>query len=75
VDAEVKNDKRINHIHGKKMPTLLVYTSRHGCAEKCAQKLKDHMDSDVQIISIEESSKFKLSEFDSVIIGDQEICK
>jgi len=69
MDAAADNDHHISHIKGKQMPTLLVYTSRHGCAEKCANKISDLMDADIQVVNIKESSKFKLSDFDTIILG------
>lgn len=51
------------------MPTLIVYMTSHGCAEKAAGMIRDRMPDDVTLINLEDGEAPTLETFDTVIIG------
>ncbi|QGU96633.1 flavodoxin [Clostridium bovifaecis] len=51
------------------MKTLIVYGSRHGCAEKCSKVLKSKLDGEVTILHAKKGQIFDISPFDKIIIG------
>ena len=51
------------------MKTLIVYISKHGCTETCAQKLAEKLDGDVEILNMKKSQPAELTAFDTIIIG------
>ncbi|HMA60085.1 MAG TPA: flavodoxin domain-containing protein [Halanaerobiales bacterium] len=51
------------------MKTLIIYASKHGSAEKAANKLYQHLGDEKEIVNIQENSKPFLENFDTVIIG------
>ncbi|MBM7614201.1 flavodoxin domain-containing protein [Alkaliphilus hydrothermalis] len=51
------------------MKTLLVYGTKYGCTEKCAQMLKEKLSGDIDLINLKTSSTVDLSKYNKVIIG------
>lgn len=51
------------------MSTLIVYATRHGCAEKAVEILKDNLEGDVSAVNLKENKNPDLSSFDTVIVG------
>lgn len=51
------------------MNTLIVYASKYGCAEKCANLLSKDLTGNVDLINIKENQIVNLSQYDKVIIG------
>ncbi|MGB4588126.1 MAG: flavodoxin domain-containing protein [Clostridiaceae bacterium] len=51
------------------MKTLIAYATKHGCTEKCANKLKDELGGQVDLINLEKVNKIDLSLYDQVVIG------
>ncbi|MFC1538496.1 flavodoxin domain-containing protein [Candidatus Latescibacterota bacterium] len=51
------------------MNTLILFASRHGCAETCAHKLKEELSERTDILNVKKQSQINLSQYDTVIIG------
>lgn len=51
------------------MKTLVVYASRHGCAEKCAHLLVDNLSGEVDVVNLAKTKVPDLAVYDTVIIG------
>lgn len=51
------------------MDTLIVYESKHGCTEKCANVLKGKLDGRVDVINLKNTPKIDFSKYEKVIIG------
>jgi menaquinone-dependent protoporphyrinogen oxidase len=52
------------------MSTLVIYMSKHGCAEKAARIIGEHLpDTDIAIIDLKSKAEVDLSRYDTVIIG------
>jgi len=52
------------------MGTLVVYMSKHGCAEKAARIIGGHLpDNDVSLVDLKSKIPIDLSRYDTVIIG------
>lgn len=51
------------------MKTLLVYASKHGCTEKCAQLLEGKLTCEVQLVNLDKDKLPALDAYDTVIIG------
>lgn len=51
------------------MTTLIAYSTTLGCTEQCAAKLKDDLDSDVELIRISRRKKYSLEAYDIIIVG------
>lgn len=51
------------------MRTLIVYTTRHGCAEKCANKLKNGLAGEITLYNLKNSHKIDLDNYERIIIG------
>jgi menaquinone-dependent protoporphyrinogen oxidase len=51
------------------MKTIIVYLSRHGCAEKASKLLIELLEGEVSVINLKEEKKPDISTFSSVIIG------
>jgi len=49
--------------------TLIIYASKHGSAEKAANKLYQNLEDDKEIVNIQENSKPFIDNFDTVVIG------
>ncbi len=51
------------------MKTLIVYASKYGCTEKCANILAKKLTGEVEIINLKINENVDLSQYDKVIIG------
>jgi len=51
------------------MKKLIVFATRHGCAEKCANKLKEKLGEDTDVVNLKHRSKIDIDEYSTVIIG------
>ena len=51
------------------MKSIIIYASKHGCAEKAANLLYDKLNGIKDIVNIRENSKINIKNFDTVIIG------
>lgn len=51
------------------MKSIIIYASKHGCAEKAANLLYDELSGIKEIVNIKENSQINISNFDTVIIG------
>jgi menaquinone-dependent protoporphyrinogen oxidase len=52
------------------MSTLIVYETKHGCTEKCANKLDEQLKDETTIVNLKDPNKdFDLSKFDNIVIG------
>lgn len=52
------------------MKTVIIYSSKYGCAKDCAEYIKDNTSKNGHIIDINKSSeKINLNEYDTVVIG------
>jgi menaquinone-dependent protoporphyrinogen oxidase len=52
------------------MSTLVIYMSKHGCAEKAARIIGEHLpDTDTAIIDLKSKAEVDLSRYETVIIG------
>ncbi len=51
------------------MKTLIIYLSRHGCAEKASQLLTEKLEGDVAVINLKKEKNPDISTYTSVIIG------
>ncbi|WP_461737277.1 flavodoxin domain-containing protein [Enterococcus sp. LJL120] len=53
----------------KKMKTLIVYGSKYGCTEDCAQTLKDQVKGASTLVNLKTNQAVDLEQFDQIIIG------
>lgn len=51
------------------MKTLIVYSSKYGCTEKCAKKLSEKLKGSIELINLKEVKEIDISSYDKVIIG------
>ncbi|MDD7794809.1 flavodoxin domain-containing protein [Clostridium sp. 'White wine YQ'] len=51
------------------MKTLIVYSTKHGFTEKCAQILEQSLDGEVQKLDLTKGGEADLSKYDKIIIG------
>ena len=51
------------------MKTIIVYASKHGCVEKCAQLLTAKIAGAVQLCNLTGEKNVQIADFDTVIIG------
>lgn len=51
------------------MNTLIVYASKYGTTEECAQLLGEALDGDVKLLNLSKNQASDLADFDSVVIG------
>ena len=51
------------------MKTLILYATRHGCAEKCAMKLGAALQGDVKTSNFKDAGAIGLVDFETVVIG------
>jgi len=49
--------------------TLVVYATKHGCAEMCAGKLGAALSGEVKILAVKDARKIDLTAFDTVALG------
>lgn len=51
------------------MNTLIVYASKYGCTEKCAELLSKELDGEVDIINLKKVLDIDISKYKKIIIG------
>jgi len=51
------------------MKTLILFASKYGAAEKCADLLSEKLNGDVNIINLKENKNVNLSDYDKLIVG------
>lgn len=51
------------------MKTLIVYATKHGCAEKCALKLKEKLKGEITLLNLKKTAPEKLEAYSRVIVG------
>lgn len=51
------------------MRSLILIGSKYGTTEECGEKLKSHLEGEVDLISIANNNDIKLSNYNKVIIG------
>lgn len=51
------------------MKTLIAYTTTHGCTEKTAKKLKEHLGNQVDLVNLKQNANPSLQNYDRIIIG------
>lgn len=51
------------------MKTLIVYATKHGCAEKCAKSLAEKLNGKVELYNLREGRAPQLKQYDKVIVG------
>lgn len=51
------------------MNTLIVYSTKYGCTEKCAGILSEKLDGKVDLCNLKTAKPLDLSQYDKVIIG------
>jgi len=51
------------------MKNIIIYATKHGCTEKCAQKLRQKLHGETYAINIKNSGNIDLTDFDTVVLG------
>ncbi|MCC5894164.1 MAG: flavodoxin domain-containing protein [Alkalibacterium sp.] len=51
------------------MKTLIAYASKHGCTEKCARLLEEHLDGEVERVNLKKQTNVDFSKYDKVVLG------
>lgn len=51
------------------MKTLIAYASKHGCTERCARLLEEHLDGETELVNLKEKTDVDFSDYDTVILG------
>ncbi|MDD2438449.1 MAG: flavodoxin domain-containing protein [Massilibacteroides sp.] len=51
------------------MKTIIIYSTKYGCSEKCAKLLAEKINGDTQIVDLTTKNDVDISEYDKVIIG------
>jgi menaquinone-dependent protoporphyrinogen oxidase len=51
------------------MKILILYTTRHGCTEKCAEKLRGHLTGEVDVVNLKSAGSPALTDYETVLIG------
>jgi len=51
------------------MSTLIVYSTKYGCTEKCARRLSEKLTGKVDLCNLKTSKAVDLAAFDKVVIG------
>ena len=51
------------------MKIAIIYSTKHGCADKCAHTLANEIETNTALINLESSTDANLSEFDTIILG------
>lgn len=51
------------------MKILIVYSTKHGCTEKCANKLKNRLTGEIELLNLKNSIKMDLNNYETIIIG------
>lgn len=51
------------------MKTAIIYATKHGCSDKCAQTLANELDVNTKLFNLESDKKIELTSYDTIIIG------
>ena len=51
------------------MNTIIVYATKYGCTEKCAERLKEQLIGKVDLLNLKTTKTIDLANYDKVIIG------
>jgi len=51
------------------MKTLIVFATKYGSAEICAEKIKSRLQSDADILNLKNNKNPNINEYDTVIVG------
>ncbi|MCK5029636.1 MAG: flavodoxin domain-containing protein [Bacteroidales bacterium] len=51
------------------MKIAIIYSTKHGCTDKCSQTLSNEIGTNTTLINLELTSDINLTEFDTIIIG------
>ncbi len=51
------------------MKTAIIYASKHGCTDKCAQNLANELNNHAALINLDLSTDINLNEYNTIIIG------
>lgn len=51
------------------MSILIAYTSKYGCAKKCAELLSKELKDQIDMVDLKEVKEFDLSKYQKIIIG------
>ncbi|MFP4023051.1 MAG: flavodoxin domain-containing protein [Thiohalospira sp.] len=51
------------------METVIIYATKHGCTDKCAQSLANVLNNNAALINLDLSTDVNLNEFNTIIIG------
>lgn len=51
------------------MKILILFASKYGASEKCANLLSEKLNGDVTIINLKENKNINLSDYDKIIVG------
>jgi menaquinone-dependent protoporphyrinogen oxidase len=51
------------------MNTAIIFATKHGCTEKCSQKLASELKDNTTLINLESSKEIDLNLFDTIILG------
>lgn len=51
------------------MSTLIAYTTKYGCAKKCAELLSKELNNQTEMVNLKELKEFDLSKYQTIILG------
>ena len=51
------------------MRTVIIYTTKHGCTDKCAHTLANELGTDIKLVNLETERNINITEYEAVIIG------
>ena len=51
------------------MKTLILFASKYGATEKCANLLSEKLNGDVTVVNLKENKNINLSDYDKIIVG------
>jgi menaquinone-dependent protoporphyrinogen oxidase len=54
---------------GRKMKTLIAYSSKYGCTEKCATALSEKLSGETDLFNLKGGRSVDLNQYDRVVIG------
>jgi len=51
------------------MKTAIIYSSKHGCTEKCSQTLANELSTNTTVINLDITDSIHLENYDTIILG------
>lgn len=51
------------------MKILIAYSTKHGCTEKCADRLKNMLTGEIELLNLKNSNTIDLNNYETIIIG------